>query len=232
MQPYLFPHFEYFQQIEVSDVWVSFEEVQFIDKGWINRNRILHPEPEKGWTFITVPLEKRKQFARIDEVRVSSSSDWRNRIRGQLGTYRNAPFFNETLDLVEQAISLETNVLSDLVFHSIDKVCQFLGITTELLRSSDLEDVSGRVQHGGQWGLLLSELLGADSYLNPEGGRDLFDRQEFDAAGIRLEFLEPAKSVYFQGGREFIPSLSILDQLMWEGRDGVRDRFWPPQICN
>ena len=41
MQPYLFPYIGYFQLINYVDSFVLFDDIQFINKGWVNRNRIL-----------------------------------------------------------------------------------------------------------------------------------------------------------------------------------------------
>ena len=56
MQPYFFPYIGYFQLMNYVDEWVVFDDIQFIDKGWINRNRILHPDPNKSFQYITIPL--------------------------------------------------------------------------------------------------------------------------------------------------------------------------------
>ena len=42
MQPYFFPYMGYFQLMSCVDKWVVFDQIQFINKGWVNRNRILH----------------------------------------------------------------------------------------------------------------------------------------------------------------------------------------------
>ena len=62
MQPYFFPYIGYFQLMNTVDLWVAFDDTQFVDKGWVNRNRVLHPEEDKAWQFITFPLSKRGQF--------------------------------------------------------------------------------------------------------------------------------------------------------------------------
>ena len=41
MQPYFFPYIGYFQLIKACDIFVMYSDVQYIKKGWINRNRIL-----------------------------------------------------------------------------------------------------------------------------------------------------------------------------------------------
>ncbi|MDB0011798.1 WbqC family protein, partial [Crocinitomicaceae bacterium] len=41
MQPYLFPYIGYFQLINSVDKFVIYDDVNYIKKGWINRNNIL-----------------------------------------------------------------------------------------------------------------------------------------------------------------------------------------------
>ena len=40
MQPYFFPYIGYFQLMNTVDLWVAFDDTQFIDKGWVNRNSV------------------------------------------------------------------------------------------------------------------------------------------------------------------------------------------------
>jgi hypothetical protein len=58
MQPYFFPYLGYFQLVQAVDHFVFYDDVMFIKKGWINRNRILM----QGNEFLfTIPLEKQSQ---------------------------------------------------------------------------------------------------------------------------------------------------------------------------
>ena len=41
MQPYFFPYIGYFQLINAVDEFLVYDNVNFIKKGWINRNNIL-----------------------------------------------------------------------------------------------------------------------------------------------------------------------------------------------
>lgn len=41
MQPYLFPYLGYFQLASVSDVFVLYDDVNYIKRGFISRNSIL-----------------------------------------------------------------------------------------------------------------------------------------------------------------------------------------------
>ena len=41
MQPYFFPYIGYWQLVNAVDKYVVFDDVNYIKRGWINRNRIL-----------------------------------------------------------------------------------------------------------------------------------------------------------------------------------------------
>ena len=41
MQPYFLPYIGYFQLIKAVDKFVVYDDVNFIKRGWINRNNIL-----------------------------------------------------------------------------------------------------------------------------------------------------------------------------------------------
>ena len=43
MQPYFFPYLGYWQLIAAVDCFELFDNAQYIDRGWVNRNRILKP---------------------------------------------------------------------------------------------------------------------------------------------------------------------------------------------
>ena len=41
MQPYFFPYIGYFQLIKSVDKFIFYDDVNYINGGWINRNRIM-----------------------------------------------------------------------------------------------------------------------------------------------------------------------------------------------
>ena len=62
MQPYLFPYLGYFQLIsEVDEFWLL-DDVQFIRRGWMNRNQIL----VGGSHIFTIPVEAGKMPLKAD----------------------------------------------------------------------------------------------------------------------------------------------------------------------
>ena len=65
MQPYIFPYLGYFQLIKSVDKFIFYDDVNFIKKGWINRNKILINGKE---SIITFPLIKASQNKLINEI--------------------------------------------------------------------------------------------------------------------------------------------------------------------
>jgi hypothetical protein len=66
MQPYFFPYAGYFQLMKNVDLFVFLDDVQYIRRGWINRNKINKNTP----TYITVPINKAPQSAKINEISI------------------------------------------------------------------------------------------------------------------------------------------------------------------
>ena len=70
MQPYFFPYLGYFSLIKNTDKFIIFDPVQFIRHGWIERNRVLKPEPENDWQYIRVPLASHSSYANIKDIKI------------------------------------------------------------------------------------------------------------------------------------------------------------------
>ena len=67
MQPYFFPYFSYFQLIDCVDKFVFFDDVNYIVRGWVNRNRILINGSDG---YLTLPLNKASQNKKINEINI------------------------------------------------------------------------------------------------------------------------------------------------------------------
>ena len=216
MQPYFFPYIGYFQLMNAVDRWIAFDEIQFIDKGWINRNRILHPDPVKEWHFITLPLANRGQFDKICDISIKSEIDWRANILGKLTFYKKkAPYYNQTIDFVRYCFDSEENNLARIVIEILKKTARYLGIQTPIDTQSDMNLKLGEVQHAGQWALRISEAIGATEYINPQGGHEIFKSEEFCDSKIKLSFFKADLIPYQQRRENFIHGLSIIDVLMF-----------------
>lgn len=223
MQPYFFPYLGYFQLMARVDTWVFFDDIQFVNKGWVNRNRILHPDPDKEWQYMTIPLAGKKRFDRISDIQIADT-DWRGKIRGQLSFLRRrAPYYELAMSVFDHCTAHSERNLARFLVESLRRLADVLALTPTFYVQSEAQWDLGRIEHSGQWALRIAEHLGARSYLNPVGGAALFRPEEFKESGIALAFHEPVLVPYCQGRRKkFVPGLSILDVLMWNGVDETR----------
>ena len=223
MQPYFFPYIGYFQLLNTVDHWIAFDDIQFIDKGWINRNRVLHPDIAKEWQYITLPLSKRGQFDKIRDIEIDTRRDWRAQILGKLTSYKKkAPYYLQTIKFLERTLSSTETNLSNFVIKTLKTTADYIGIHTPISVQSEMDLKLGEIAHPGQWALEISKSLGATEYVNPLGGAGIFQEREFVQAGISLSFLEPVIENYSQKRERFVPGLSIIDVMMWNSKDAIK----------
>jgi len=222
MQPYFFPYIGYFDLINYSDRWIVFDTVQYIRHGWVNRNRILHPE--QGWQYIVAPLKKHSRNTVIKDIEIGDVHMWHQRILGQNQHYKKkAPYFHETYRLVEECLAIEEHSISRLNVAILEKVCLHLGIQFEYEYFSEMQLELEYVKEPGDWALRISEKIGAEEYVNPPGAAEMFDLSKFEASDIKLTIRERLPFEYACSGYEFVSGLSIIDVLMWNQPNKVKE---------
>jgi hypothetical protein len=212
MQPYFFPYLGYFQLVQAVDDFVFYDDVMFIKKGWINRNRILL----QGREFMfTIPLEKQSQNKTIRESSVAWETDFSGKFLAQLDSaYKKAPQYANLRPLLENLFVDRPASMAELAGKSIQLVWQYLGLEKRFHYSSQMPNnqADGRADRL----IHLTKQLGSSKYINALNGQSLYQKDYFAAQGVELFFIKPVLKPYNQPGvTEFIPGLSMLDVLMW-----------------
>ncbi len=219
MQPYLFPNLGYFQLIHLVDRFVIYDDVNFIKQGWINRNRILVAGRDH---LFTLPISKISSFSLINEVLVEKGlyPNWREKfLRSLSQAYARAPHKTETIELVESVLAKNASHISTLAKDSLEAVAKHVGLATEFVQTSS---VYKNVQLKAQERVIdICRIEKAAHYINPQGGKDLYDHPTFQSHGIRLSFVQPGLRPYRQMNNEFVPGLSIIDVLMFNPKEKV-----------
>ena len=214
MQPYFFPYIGYWQLIHAVDHFVIYDDVNYIKKGWVNRNRILiNGDP----AYMTVPLSQPSQHKRICDTAMQPSRFWRDKLVKMIETtYRRAPYFQEVFPVVAKLIRFESDNLSDYLANQLQTLAVFLDIDTAILVTSRCYGNDGL---SGQARILdICKKEGAATYINPQGGTDLYDRAAFKERGMELKFLVPLHLEYKQFGSVHFPWLSIIDVMMFNSK--------------
>lgn len=220
MQPYFFPYIGYWQLIKDVDRFVVYDDVNYITGGWINRNRILSFKLK----YFNLPLLGASQNKKINEIKIdleSLNSERLSRILHE--TYKKAPFCSDIEPLTRELLYIDNSNLAGYLTEQIRRVCGNLDIRTDILVSSEIRkdnDLKGKDKI-----LEICSILGADEYVNPIGGIDLYHKEDFNEKGIKLQFLKSDLTPYKQFGEEFVPALSILDVLMFCGIEGTKARL-------
>ena len=218
MQPYLFPYLGYVQLMQAADIFVVYDNAQFMKGGWINRNRILGAT---GVQTFTLQLSGASANKKINEIDIGGNRAKIFRTLEQ--TYAKAPYGPETLDYVERCFAFEDSNLARFTENSLRELAGFLNIHAKFMTASHLEfDYQASAQDKV---LSICEALDATHYINAEGGRELYDQPSFEAAGIKLRFLEHKPTEYSQFRRKgaFEPRLSVIDALANIGSKGVTE---------
>lgn len=217
MQPYFMPYIGYFQLIEAVDEFIIYDNIQYTKKGWINRNRILTDGTDK---YITLPLKKDSDFLEVRERVLSETFDPGKLLRQIETAYRRAPYFQETYAFLEPVIQYRETNLFQYIYHSVIRVCEYLKIHTPILISSHLAyDNTLKAQKKV---IAICKERQCDRYINAIGGMELYHGDDFAKENIELYFIQTEKMEYSQFQNDFIPSLSMIDVMMFNSKEEIR----------
>ncbi len=211
MQPYFMPYIGYLQLMNAVDKFVLYDDVNYINKGWINRNRILVNGQEY---LFTIPLKDASQNKLINEIYLSNDPKWRGKLLKTIEqAYKTAPFYLSAFEVTEKIINFDAERVSDWIARSLEIVAKYLGIQAEIIPSSTIYQNTHLKAQERILDICLQE--NADHYINPIGGTELYDKAIFEEKAIQLNFIKSKPVVYPQFKNEFVPWLSIIDILMF-----------------
>ena len=219
MQPYFFPYIGYFQLINAVDAFVIYDDVNYIKKGWINRNNILVNNTS---CLFSLPLQNASQNKRINEISVSELNRWKNDFLKTIRScYKKAPFYNTVYPILERILNFEESNLAIYIHYSIKQLCDYLKIDTQLITSSEI--IKNNDLRGQDKIIDICMRLHATEYVNAIGGLELYNKDQFDKNKINLHFIKSEKIIYKQFNAEFIPSLSVIDVIMFNSVETTKE---------
>lgn len=220
MQPYFLPYIGYFQMIKAVDVFVFYDDVNYINRGWVNRNRILIGQEAK---YLTIPLIEASQNKLINEICVHKESKELYKLFKTIEfTYKKAPYFYDIFSLFEQIIANPSSLIADWAMDSITLISEYLELNTQFLVSSKSFSESIVLERGKRL-IDICQKLEAEEYINAIGGKELYHKEDFAKENISLQFIQSKPISYNQFGESFVPWLSILDVLMFNSPEEVNE---------
>lgn len=217
MQPYLFPYIGYWQLIHAADVFVVYDDVNYIMRGWINRNYILENGRPKLFTLQTCGASQNRL---INQLSVGENAE--KLTKTIYHNYNKAPCFDSAMSILSDLLLNKEKNLAQFVTNTIRKICSYLLINTKLIVSS--EECNNTNLKGADRLVDTCKQLGADEYINAIGGKSLYSKDAFLGKGIQLFFIESNPIKYAQfGDVSFAPNLSIVDVMMFNPPEAIHE---------
>jgi hypothetical protein len=216
MQPYVFPYIGYFQLIDAVDIFVFYDDVNFIKKGFINRNYLLL---NKKKTLFTIPCKGASQNKNINQIKLDLDNNcFKKLVLSLEQSYKNASNFKAIFPLISDfLLTNKCTTISELAIESVKLVSNYLELDTKFINSSLI--FNDTIHLGREERLIkIANKLKASNYINSIGGLELYKKRNFSKYGIYLQFLKSNAMSYEQFNIEFVPWLSIIDVLMFNSK--------------
>lgn len=225
MQPYLFPYIGYMNLVYASDKFVFYDDVNFINKGWINRNRIILMN--KPFRF-TLPLKAKTQTKLIKDIEILDLKDFTEKFISQIDiSYKNSSNKNAVLTYIQNVLNSEKKYISDLAISSVKNFFKYIGVEKEFFISSKKFSSTKKLR-GIERLVSISKKLNCENYLNLIGGLSLYKKEDFKTKDVQLKFVKPSLLPYKQpnlNSDNFYPSLSIIDVMMNQSADEIHNQL-------
>jgi RimJ/RimL family protein N-acetyltransferase len=183
-QPNFFPWLGFFDKLRRSDTFVLLDTVEFSKGSRTNRVEVL-VGGKPHW--ITAPVQRAGLGGPIRDVLIDETRDWRSKVVKTLHqNYARA----DALPLAEELVGHGDERLASYNEYAIRRLAEELGITTPIVRASDLP-VDG---HATELLIALVRTAGGGAYLAGGGAGGYQEDERFAAEGIDVlpqDFVAP-----------------------------------------
>lgn len=213
-QPQYLPWLGYFDKINSADIFVLLDDVQYKKNEWQNRNKI---RIANGWQWITVPV-KYKFGQKTNQVKIDNNRDWqKNHYKSLVINYNKATYFKNYEPFFETTYNTAWEYLVDINIHFIEHLVALLGITTKLVRASQLKLKGQKTKRL----VNICRELEASIYLSGRGGKEYLVLNQFEREGIEVLFQDFRHPIYRQAYNNFEPFMSVVDLLFNYGHKSL-----------
>ncbi len=216
-QPMFLPWIGMFEQLNLSDIFVHYDDVQFPQgRSFINRVQI---KTKDGIKWLTVPIDKKNSGRLINETLISYKEDWQDKHLNIIRqSFSKTKFKKDIFDLVEEVYSKQFQTISELNIYSFELLASYLGFKKRFLHSSLLHTNT----KSSQKLVDIVKSLNGNKYITGLGALNYIDYELFEKENISLEYMDYSISTYEQMFGDFTPYVTILDLIANEGQNGKK----------
>lgn len=205
-QPEYIPWIGFFDKLARCDVFVIYDDAQFVHGSYHNRNRIRTSE---GWRWLTIPIVHNYPQL-IKDVKIYGRKWREEHTRLLRQSYEKTPYFETYFPVIEEALNFDHELLIGLNLHLIRNIAEALNIKAKMIRSSEFPYYG---QEKNEKLISMCKFMGSDTYLCGSGGKAYVDETAFFNANIKLKWHKYAHPTYKQYFEGFEPNMSIVDLL-------------------
>ncbi|NDC49218.1 MAG: hypothetical protein EBZ61_09120 [Micrococcales bacterium] len=211
----------YFDFIASVDTFVFHDDIQYTKGDWRNRNKI---KTAKGSEWLSVPVSYKSVSQLICDTPIDNSTPWaKKHLRIWQAHYQAAPFFSATKEILTLLNDKDDATISQLNIKLIRNICEYLGISTPMMLSSELALVGSKTERL----IDLLKKLNATTYLSGPSADAYLDKEAFRRNGIQLEYKSYDYAPYPQLWGDFVGEVTVLDLIANcgpEARNQLRSR--------
>ncbi len=220
MQPTYLPWIGYFAMIDIVDLFIFYDDVQFVKSSWHHRNKIKMVNEEIKW--LSVPCLKEHLNTNINEVYLKTSMSWeRKHWLNIYHSYCKAPHFIEYESELKKIYEVKWEKLVDLNLAIITLMTDLMKINKpEFIKSSQLSNLSGKKTDRV---IDVLSKVGASEYISTEGTKAYLDTdvKKFKDRNISFKWFNYRTYEYPQMGNGFVPYLSAIDLMFNNGESSI-----------
>lgn len=214
------PYMGYFQVVKYVDTFVFYDDVNYFKGGYINRNNILINNRSN---HIIIPTKSASQNLLINEVVLFKDDKmYQNVAKTIFMAYKKAPYFGKVFPIIERVLTSDSTYISELAKLSIIEVAKYLKFKTNFLVSSEQFSASRGIEKEKRLISICKE-VNSEKYICDIGGKEIYKKDNFKKEGIDIQFFIPNLPTYKQFGNSFVPSLSIIDILMFNSINTINE---------
>jgi hypothetical protein len=214
LQPNYIPWKGYFDIINMVDIFVVYDDVQYTLGDWRNRNKI---KTKSGLQWLTIPNDGTWKKM-IKDVKIVWNDRWNvKHWKSIVVNYSKAQYFKEYKDYFEELyLNLKDQYLWEVDLKFIELITKILGVNTKMILSSDL-DYDRNLTKTERLIAILKE-LNATSYLSGPSAKSYIDENLFKKENIELEWMDySGYPEYPQLYPPFVHEVSIIDLIFNTG---------------
>jgi hypothetical protein len=219
LQPNYIPWKGYFDIINMIDIFVVYDDVQYTLRDWRNRNKI---KTKSGLQWLTIPNDG-TQKKMIKDVKIVWDDRWNVKHWKSIAVnYSKAQYFKEYKGYFEELyLNLKDQYLWEVDLKFIELITKILGVNTKIILSSDL-DYDRNLTKTERLIAILKE-LNATSYLSGPSAKSYIDENLFKKENIELEWMDySGYPEYPQLYPPFVHEVSIIDLIFNTGPNATK----------